>query len=71
MLDKINIILKYESYLTFLNPFGGAVRGLEDRGFIGEEDFLKFSFSFSSLFIDLNSRYFRLPIHQSSIRLIR
>jgi len=39
--------------VVFLNPFNGAVRGRDERGFMGDEDFLKFSFSFSSLFIDL------------------
>ena len=35
----------------------GAVRGLEERGLVGEEDFLWFSLSFSSLFIDLKKTY--------------
>jgi len=39
--------------VIFLTPFNGAVRGREERGFIGDEDFRRFSFSFSSLFIDL------------------
>ena len=41
---------------TFLGPERGAVRGLEERGLEGEEDFLWFSFSFSSLFSVLEMR---------------
>ena len=39
-------------FVTFLEPFGGAVLGRE-RAFLGDPDFLWFSFSFSSLFRDL------------------
>ena len=39
------------------DPEMGAVRGLEERGLVGEEDFLWFSLSFSSLFIDLKKTY--------------
>jgi hypothetical protein len=38
--------------LAFLFPLTGAVRGLDDLGFSGD-DFRKFSLSFSSLEIDL------------------
>jgi len=53
--------------VVFFAPFGGAVRGRDERGFMGDEDFLMFSFSFSSLFIDLGVEMAKASAERDSL----